>query len=303
MKLKMDKDLLIKVLSINCAVLLALTLILSVCLIHSCSTNAQSDYEYDRDHDDDDDDDDNKYRDDEIPNGFWVDLEDPSNELQTITFGFYDVSDKIELRVNNHSKYIGAVTTINGKNIATEGGSMNIRSDYYRESGSYYGGRYDLSGTDINNAEFQITPCKQDTLGIYSVTIGDFVMQIELMDCKSILFDRKNGITLKGVTGEWDLQVYPTRGDAIEVAYGECIKVNAISEETSDISFSWLKNGIKIEASEEISSLKAQSYPVEFGFDDEDFVFANENKNSYKIFLEENESDILWESNYSTVIE
>lgn len=278
----MNKELLLKILSVACTLLLVVTLILSVCLVRSCSQPVECEHDDDdylyigdigKDNGDDDDDREVNTKDE------WYDLDLPATK-QSIALSISQIADKIEMRIANHSEYADSKVVLNGKNITHEGTEIDIQSGYSYEQGDRYRCDYTITGNNIHATPICITPCAQEWVGSYSIEINDLTLGASVSNAKEIRFDINNGITIKHVEGEFIFVAVPARGGTIPFAYGQYLTVKGSVDEPSDITLKWDDERLIIESSTDIQGFGAST---DGWFSENASAWADEVKNEYRI--------------------
>lgn len=277
-----NKDLFLKILSIACAALFIVTLILSVCLIHSCQSaddtveckHDDDDYLYIGNYRGNDDDDDTVDLNDE-----WYDLDLPETS-QSVSLKVYKLTDKFEMRIANHSEYADSKATINGKVITYDGNEMDIFASWYSEYNNQYECQYEIRGNNLYATPICITPPAQETEGQYHYSTDLVNLGARLTSADEIQFDGNNGITLRGISGDFVFTVVPVRGGPIEFAYTEFLGIKGTVNEPADITLTWDEEGLIVRSSEDLQGLGATTDRT---FYTDHMTVSDEVKNEYKV--------------------
>ncbi len=214
----------------------------------------------------------------------WNDLDSPTRELQTVTVRVVKASGAVALRVNHHSELYGSEAILNGERVDHTGKEFVSGTSFFMDYDDYYCCNYSASAYNLADGVFCITPCTQDFSATYSVYFPYLMLGAEVLTCEEIQLDTQNGMTLKGVSGDFELYVSPVRGGSLSFGYRDDYFFKGHLEEAADLTLTWNneEESFAVKSAAEISGFKVGVSVL----NDPDPAIADTAKSEYHITFE-----------------
>lgn len=190
---------------------------------------------------------------------------DAPEMIQTAEVIVRDVVDEVVLNIDDEE------ILIYGKQITYDGDKLKVWNKDYREGMLVYTGTFIIEGNALYEKPLCITPSNQNRIANYYYNTELIQMYVFISDtrdecdmaCESICFDADTGITLKGFSGMFGLNIIPIRGGTVTFAYGQDLGVSGIVDQPTDITLTWEDQSLIVSSDGDIHNFTATGYRYE----------------------------------------